>query len=56
MSIVDLPELDTLEIKITHHADGYRVWLNGPQGLLFRAYRVKKIILYSDKPLHHTGH
>lgn len=38
--IEDLHDTDTIEIKAVKLKDGtYRVWVNGPNGLLFRAYK-----------------
>lgn len=44
MTVIDLPELDVLEIKAVKMKSGkYRVWVNGPNGMLFRAYNVAKL-------------
>lgn len=42
--ITDLHKIDSLEIKAVKLKNGtYRVWVNGPNGMLFRAYNVGKL-------------
>lgn len=41
--MIDLHSAEFLEISIDW--DGKKVWINGPDGCVFRAYRVEKLIL-----------
>ena len=41
--IIDLFSAEFLEIVIDW--DGTKVWINGPDGCLFRAYRIDKLVI-----------
>lgn len=46
---VDLSESDTLEVKVLKTPQGdYKLWVNGPRGMLLRAYNIKHMIIDLD--------
>lgn len=64
----EITQIDILEIKAVKQPSGkYRVWINGPEGMLFRAYNVGKLVcdldgdvlweatLHNKKPPQHGG-
>jgi hypothetical protein len=40
----DLTEAEFVEIKVMKIGDTFRVWVNAPEGCVFRAYKVKEVI------------
>ena len=56
--VVDLHDTDIVEIKVERTRKGYRVWVNGPEGMLLRAYNVKTLQLDIEghsRTLQHTS-
>jgi hypothetical protein len=44
----DLTEAEYVEIKVVKTGDTFKVWVNAPEGCVFRAYKVKEVILDAD--------
>jgi len=45
--MTDITAPEVIEICIS--SDSKRVWINGVDGCIFRAYRIKKLILTDDR-------
>lgn len=53
--MIDITSADTLEVRIVRLKDGtHRLWINGLEGCLLRAYRIKHLdVDITDEKEHH---
>lgn len=45
---VDLTSSDLLEVKIIKQNGMYKLWVNGPNGMLLRAYNIRSLAVDLD--------